>query len=380
MAATKLNPAAPPFHALHLAPPPPPPFPLAGATACRPQFPFVTYFCVAAPPSSAHIGFCFPVQHPPASHPSSPAFRKGGVVPAAAVHGRPPHKLMKRQAAAAMKPWKQQQQQPPAPPTAAVASAAMVPAGSPRKPRLARRKAERSMARPVAKPMPMPKPARAKVPRPRKAAGPRARRAAAPAAQLRGSSPAPEQTMYTTGRNPGPPLPEPKFNNTATTVMLRNIPNKLRSSDMISLLDDHCRRMNRGGGVVSAYDALYLPMDFRRGYNFGYSFINFTTPDAARRLYYDLEECGWNVHGSKKTINIVQAKIQGTVALGRHFRQKKLECDDEEFLPAIFSPPRDGFTAGSIARIAWRPTTTKKTAMGSPAPAPAPSTPPKASC
>ncbi|KAF8685375.1 hypothetical protein HU200_043999 [Digitaria exilis] len=362
MAATKLNPAAPPFHALHLAPPPPPPFPLAGATACRPQFPFVTYYCVAAaPPSSAHIGFCFPVQHPPASHPSSPAFRKGGV-PAAAVHGRPPHKLMKRQAAAAMKPWKQQQQQhPPAPLTAAVASAAMVPARSPRKPRLARR---------------------AKVPRPRKAAGPRARRAAAPAAQLRGSSPAPEQTMYTTGRNPGPPLQEPKFNNTATTVMLRNIPNKLRSSDMISLLDDHCRRMNRGGGGVSAYDTLYLPMDFRRGYNFGYSFINFTTPEAARRLYYDLEECGWNVHGSKKTINIVQAKIQGTVALGRHFRAKKLECDDEEFLPAVFSPPRDGFTAGSIARIAWRPTTTKKTAMGSPAPAPAPapSTPPKASC
>lgn len=36
-----------------------------------------------------------------------------------------------------------------------------------------------------------------------------------------------------------------------------------RSSDMISLLDDHCKRMNRGAAVVSAYDALYLPMDFR---------------------------------------------------------------------------------------------------------------------
>jgi hypothetical protein len=33
---------------------------------------------------------------------------------------------------------------------------------------------------------------------------------------------------------------------------------------MISLLDQHCNIVNRAAGkVVSAYDVLYLPVDFR---------------------------------------------------------------------------------------------------------------------
>ena len=211
-AATKLNPAAPPFpfpYALHLAPPAPPPFPLADA-ACPPQFPCVTYCCVAAPPAG-HIGFCFPVQPPP---PPQPAVCKGGVP--AATHGRPPHKLMaafsglgvagKRQAAA-VKPWKE---------PARAAAPALVPA-APRKPWVARRKAERSAAK-------------AKAPRPRKAAGPRARKAAQ--AQREGSPPPPPtpRTYTTRGQQCWVPRPKPELvlGWSTTTIMLRNIPNKLR--------------------------------------------------------------------------------------------------------------------------------------------------------
>ncbi|KAK8461673.1 hypothetical protein SEVIR_1G080100v4 [Setaria viridis] len=366
MAATKLNPAAPPFpcpYGLHLAPPAPPPFPPVDA-ACPPQFPFITYCCVAAPPAG-HIGFCFPVQPPS----SPPAVCKGGVpAAAAAVHGRPPHKLMaafsglggagKRQAAAAVavKPW-----QGPAPDAAA--APALVPAAGPRKPRAARRKAERSVAKVKSK---------TKAPRPRKAAGPRARAAAK---AQRESSPPPPQ--YTTRRPRWwKRLPEPAVGWITNTVMLRNIPNKLRSSDMISLLDQHCKLVNTAAGaVVSAYDVLYLPMDFRRGCNFGYAFINFTTTAASRMLYYSLQGSGWTVHGSKKVIQIVPAKIQGQAKLVRHLKQLKLECEDDEFLPAVFSPPRDGVTAGGIVqrlgRLARRPATTTapaRAAAATPAP------------
>jgi hypothetical protein len=48
----------------------------------------------------------------------------------------------------------------------------------------------------------------------------------------------------------------------------------------------------------------------RRGYNFGYAFINFTTPAASRMLYYALQGSHWTVHGSKKVIRIVPAKFQ----------------------------------------------------------------------
>ncbi|CAL4971304.1 unnamed protein product [Urochloa decumbens] len=351
--ATKLNPAAAPFpgpYALaplhHLAPPVPPPFPLADA-ACPPNFPFVTYCCVPSAPAG-HIGFCFPAGHHPPSSP--PAFCKGGAVPAAAVHGRPPHKLMaafyglgggagKRQSG---KPWK-------APAPAAAAGAPVLVPAPPRKQRAARRKAERSMLPRAPKPKP-------RAPKPRKAAGPRARRA-----QREGTPP--PQPVFTTPRARWwKKLPEPELGWNSHTVMLRNIPNKLRSGDMIQMLDEHCKFMNEAAGeIVSAYDVLYLPMDFRRGCNFGYAFINFTTTLASRMLYHNLQGCGWTVYGSKKVIKIVPARFQGHEVLVRHLQRQRLECDDDEFRPAVFSPPRDGVSAGPIAvrrlgRVSRRPT------------------------
>ncbi|PAN04093.1 hypothetical protein PAHAL_1G041500 [Panicum hallii] len=360
-AATKLNPAAPPFpfpdpYAIHFAPPAPPPFPLADA-ACPPQFPFVTYCCVPAPPAG-HIGFCFPVQPPPSPQ---PGVGKGGVptAAAAATPGRPPHKLIAafsdlggagKREDAAVKPWKE--------PARAAAAPALAPA-APRKPWVARRKEERIVAK-------------VKAPRSRKAAGPRACKAAQ---AQRESSPTPFR--YTTRRlrclGP-PPKPELVLGWSTTTIMLRNIPNKLRSSDMISLLDEHCKRVNKSAGaVVAAYDVLYLPMDFRRECNFGYAFINLTSPEAAHRLYRSLQRRGWTVHGSKKVIDIVRAKIQGKEELVRHLQRMKLQCAEDEFLPAVFSPPRDGVTAGTtvrrLGRLARRPSTTTPCAA-TPAPTP----------
>ncbi|XP_062217205.1 protein MEI2-like 7 [Phragmites australis] len=318
MDATKLNPAAAPFpcpYALHLGPPAPPPFPLAGA--CPPPFPFATYYCVASP--HGHLRLCFPVR------PSSQVLCKSA--PATAPHGLPPHKLMlsgpggaeKLQAAVvSMKGM----QEPPA-----AAAPAQVPV-APCELRSALQKAGRGRSKGKAY---------------RKAADPHAR-VAKPSARL--PSPA-----FTTRPLPRWMLPAPKLGS-CTTVMVRNIPNKLRGGDMIKLLDDHCARMNKAAGaVISAYDVVYMPIDFRRHGNFGYAFVNFTTAEAVRGLYDSLHWCGWKVCGSKKVIEIFPAKIQGKEALVRHFGRLKLECGNDEFLPAVFSPPRDGETATVTTRL-----------------------------
>ncbi|KAJ1277956.1 hypothetical protein BS78_04G042600 [Paspalum vaginatum] len=336
MAATKLNPNAAPFSPRPLQLAQPAPAPLTGS--CPRHYPFATHVFVASP--HGHIGLCFPLQPPP----SAPVLRKG--VPAAAAHGRPPHKLMKAfsgprgagKQQTALKPWKE-----PAAAVAVAAAPAQVRAVLPRKPRLARRKAERRRSQ-------------AKAPRPRKAAGPRAR----PAAQ-RARSPPPPPSKYTRRTQEFGPVPPPQLGS-CTTVMIRNIPNRLRWDDMIALLDEHCGHANRtAGAVVSAYDFLYLPMDFRRQGNFGYAFVNFTKPEASVGLYHALHWCVWKVCGSSKVIEIVRAKIQGKEKLELHFGRKNLKCGDrDEFLPAVFPRPRDGVTAGcddsAPRRLGGRPT------------------------
>jgi hypothetical protein len=197
--ATKLNPFAAPFpcpYPYHLAPPAPPPFPLADA--CPPRFPFVTYCCVASP--QGRLGFCFPVQQ---SSGSPPVLRKG--VLAAPPHGLPPHKLMAAFSGPCGAGKKRHDPAPvPKKPVAADAAPAQVPA-APRKPRMARLKAEsRNQARAL---------------RTRKAAGPRAR--------LPPQREAPPPSLYT--KRPRDWVkPKPSELGECTTIMLRNIPNKLR--------------------------------------------------------------------------------------------------------------------------------------------------------
>lgn len=204
MTATKLNPAAAPFPCPYPYYAPPPPFPLPGA--CPPTLPLVTYSYVLSP--QGRLGFYLPVRQ----YSSPPVPRKG--VSAAPHHGRlPPPKVM----AAFSGPCGAGKRQAAASPVAAAAAArAQVPA-APRKPRqeagsrshavAPRQKAESRRSQAVA-------------PWPRKAAGPRARLAAQREAP-------PPPSLYTKR-----PLhwvkPKPSELGECTTIMLRNIPNKLR--------------------------------------------------------------------------------------------------------------------------------------------------------
>ncbi|XP_051195010.1 uncharacterized protein [Lolium perenne] len=180
------------------------------------------------------------------------------------------------------------------------------------------------------------------------ACGPRAwTRGRGGSAHARGAGRAARSPSPAFTTRPGTWIPPPPWFG-RTTVMIRNIPAKLTRAAVMALLDDHCARENRRRrGRAAAYDFLYLPMDFSSepSSNRGYAFVNFTTADAARGFHYALHGCGWKpwVAGrSHKSVNIAAAHIQGKRAIVRRFNRSKFVCETDEFLPAVFRPPRNG--------------------------------------
>ncbi|KAM3353456.1 hypothetical protein ACQJBY_024555 [Aegilops geniculata] len=136
---------------------------------------------------------------------------------------------------------------------------------------------------------------------------------------------------------------------TRTTVMIRNIPNKYSQKLLLNMLDNHCIEYNKkidagegGGEPFSSYDFLYLPIDFNNKCNVGYGFVNLTTPEAAVRLYKAFHKQPWEVYNSRKICQVTYARVQGLEALKDHFKNSKFPCESDEYLPVIFSPPRDG--------------------------------------
>lgn len=81
-------------------------------------------------------------------------------------------------------------------------------------------------------------------------------------------------------------VPKPRLNQAATqclptplnasTVMLRNIPNKYSQELLLQLLDRN--------GFNCRYDFVYLPIDFRHGVNLGYAFVNLISHEDALAL------------------------------------------------------------------------------------------------
>lgn len=83
-----------------------------------------------------------------------------------------------------------------------------------------------------------------------------------------------------------------------TTIMLRNIPNRVDQASLKKLLDETSK---------GQYDFMYLRIDFANNCNVGYAFINFVDPMAIIAFAKKRAGQKWNLFSSEKIAEISYA-------------------------------------------------------------------------
>ncbi|OAY30614.1 protein MEI2-like 1 isoform X4 [Manihot esculenta] len=120
-----------------------------------------------------------------------------------------------------------------------------------------------------------------------------------------------------------------------TTLMIKNIPNKYTSKMLLAAIDEHCR---------GTYDFIYLPIDFKNKCNVGYAFINMTDPQQIIPFHKAFNGKKWEKFNSEKVASLAYARIQGKAALIAHFQNSSLMNEDRRCRPILFHT--DGPNAG----------------------------------
>mmetsp|Transcript_43518 Transcript_43518/g.114836 ORF Transcript_43518/g.114836 Transcript_43518/m.114836 type:complete len:162 (+) Transcript_43518:103-588(+) len=93
----------------------------------------------------------------------------------------------------------------------------------------------------------------------------------------------------------------------ATTLMLRNIPNKVKLDHLHRFLDDT--------PVRGTYDIVHLPIDFKSGHNRGYAFVNFRSNELFLQGLRELQGLRFAAMSSQKVTDVSVAHIQGKKAI-----------------------------------------------------------------
>ncbi|XP_038887577.1 protein MEI2-like 5 [Benincasa hispida] len=114
---------------------------------------------------------------------------------------------------------------------------------------------------------------------------------------------------------------------TRTTLMIKNIPNKYTSKMLLAAIDENHR---------GAYDFLYLPIDFKNKCNVGYAFINMVSPSQIIPFYEAFNGKKWEKFNSEKVASLAYARIQGKTALVTHFQNSSLMNEDKRCRPILF--------------------------------------------
>ncbi|KAF8504247.1 RNA recognition motif 2-domain-containing protein, partial [Hysterangium stoloniferum] len=114
---------------------------------------------------------------------------------------------------------------------------------------------------------------------------------------------------------------------TRTTVMIKNIPNKMSDRNLIDFINDICPRK---------IDFLYLRMDFTNGCNVGYAFVNFINVEDL--LHFAKTKLGtkWNLFSSEKVLGMSYANCRGKEALIDKFRSSSIMDQREAWRPKLF--------------------------------------------
>lgn len=114
---------------------------------------------------------------------------------------------------------------------------------------------------------------------------------------------------------------------TRTTLMIKNIPNKYTSKMLLAAIDENHR---------GTYDFLYLPIDFKNKCNVGYAFINMVSPSHIIPFYKAFNGKKWEKFNSEKVASLAYARIQGKAALVMHFQNSSLMNEDKRCRPILF--------------------------------------------
>ncbi|XP_077250961.1 protein MEI2-like 2 [Tasmannia lanceolata] len=114
---------------------------------------------------------------------------------------------------------------------------------------------------------------------------------------------------------------------TRTTLMIKNIPNKYTSKMLLAAIDENHR---------GTYDFLYLPIDFKNKCNVGYAFINMISPSHIIPFYQAFNGKRWEKFNSEKVASLAYARIQGKTALVTHFQNSSLMNEDKRCRPILF--------------------------------------------
>jgi len=120
-----------------------------------------------------------------------------------------------------------------------------------------------------------------------------------------------------------------------TTLMIKNIPNKYTSKMLLATIDEHHR---------GTYDFIYLPIDFKNKCNVGYAFINMTSAQHIIPFFQTFNGKKWEKFNSEKVASLAYARIQGRAALIAHFQNSSLMNEDKRCRPILFHS--DGPNAG----------------------------------
>ncbi|PYH66051.1 meiosis protein MEI2 [Aspergillus vadensis CBS 113365] len=126
-----------------------------------------------------------------------------------------------------------------------------------------------------------------------------------------------------------------------TTIMLRNIPNKIDQAMLKAIVDETSH---------GKYDFMYLRIDFANNCNVGYAFINFEDPIDIIDFINARAGRTWNCFNSDKVAEVSYATIQGKDCLVQKFRNSSVMLEHPSFRPKI-SQTGTGPLAGTEDRF-----------------------------
>jgi hypothetical protein len=141
-------------------------------------------------------------------------------------------------------------------------------------------------------------------------------------------------------------IAHPEWNDTVTTVMVRNLHNCISQRELLDDLEVH--------GFGSAFDFLYLPIDTETNANRGYAFINFVNPDIAKQFKQQFEDgqLGEKKHSkSGKFIKVSPATLQGLEANYAHYSTARVQRGPQDTRPLFLRTPaaKESNRCGTIA-------------------------------